>query len=267
VFSFYGGYNLLDFHSASVSQKFRAPYQIEIAWSNITEPRQVIQTSPTNIAVLNETAAWFYFWFAVFGNGTFITAVALPYRVTRVEPRNGTNTGKWYIVDAGRDGTLVYSKDEVRSDRYGWSVVQNAIVLAVNQSLVYDNHGVYTVILSLGNNVKPGLTKALSELDPYAGPAASSNFTVSFAVPGNATNLQAFPMFSRVWPNPDTNNFVVTWDRVGFETVTLSYSIQEEVQRYQDDLTWGPFWLALGIPILLTAILDWVKQPRNRSGG
>jgi len=254
---------LLDFYFVSVPPKFRAPYQTEIAWTNITEPRQVIQTFPTSIAVVNETAVWFYFWFAVFGNGTFITAIALPYRVTGSEPMNRTNTGKWYIVDAGQNGTLVYSKDEVRTDRYGWSVVQNAIVLGMNQSLVYDNHGVRTMVLSLGGYVTKGLENALSELDPYVGVVGSSNFTVSFAVPGKATNLQAFPMFSRTWPNPVANTFAVTWDRVGFETVTLSYTIEDEVQFYQSEYGWGSFCLALGIPIFLTPILDLAKEPRS----
>lgn len=67
--------------------------------------------------------------------------------------------------------------------------MQNVIVLAMNQSLVYDNHGVRTIVLSLGGYVTEGLENALSRLDPYAGVVGSSNFTVSFAVPGSATNL------------------------------------------------------------------------------
>jgi hypothetical protein len=256
----FGVRSLADYYFISAPSEFRAPYQIEIAWSNITEPRQVIQPFPAEIAVVNETAVWFLFWFNVFGNGTFVTAVALPYRVTGSAPMNGTNTGKWHIVDAGRDGTMIYSKDEVRNDRYGWSAVQNGIVLAMNQSLVYDNHGIRTVVLSLGTDIKWGLMKALSEVDRYAGPAGSSNFTVSFVIPGEATNLQAFPMFSRTWPNPVTNTFQVTWDRVGFETVTLSYAMQKEIQSYQGELGWGSFSLGLGIPTMLAPILDWSRK-------
>jgi uncharacterized protein Usg len=67
-------------------------------------------------------------------------------------------------------------------------------------------------------------------------------------------------MFSRTWPNPVANTFAVTWDRVGFETVTLSYTIEDEVQFYQSEYGWGSFCLALGIPTFLTAILDWAKK-------
>jgi hypothetical protein len=189
--------SLFDYYFISAPPEFRAPYQIEIAWGNITEPRQVIQTFPAQITVVSETAVWFLFWFAVSGNGTFVTAVALPYRVTGSASLNGTNTGKWHIVDAGQDGTLIYSKDEVRNDRYGWSTVRNGIILYMNQSLVYDNHGIRTAILSFGTGIKEGLMKALSEVDRRAGPVGSSNLTLSFVVPGEATNLQAFPMFSR----------------------------------------------------------------------
>jgi hypothetical protein len=57
--------------------------------------------------------------------------------------------------------------------------------------------------------------------------------------------------------------FEVDWDRIGWETVTLSYAIETEVQSYQDASGWGSFCLALGIPMLLTPINGWFEQSRS----
>jgi hypothetical protein len=214
------------------------------------------------IALVEENKILFHLYFTMESNGTFITAISLPFRVIESKAWNLTDTGTWYIRDLGQNGTLVYAKDTVET-HHGWGEANNGIVLALNQSLVHDNRGVQTATLSLGGSITEGLNDALDELRPRPGLVGAANYTVSFVIPGNATNLQAFPPYSRIRPKPEVNMFQVDWDRIGWETVTLSYAIETEVQSYQDALGWGSFCLALGIPMFLTPIIGWVEQSRS----
>jgi hypothetical protein len=84
-------------------------------------------------------------------------------------------------------------------------------------------------------------------------------------IPGEARNLQAFPSFNKIRPSPPANTLQIIWDKVGFETITLSYSIETEVQSYQDKLARGTFLLTLGIPILVTIAIDLLWWAPRRS--
>jgi hypothetical protein len=260
AFTIFGGWNLVDYYFMSAPSRFKAPFQTRIVWSNATGPQPAIQR-PTEIGVISENKLYFGFHFLLQGNGTFTTVVAVPFKVVRAESWNQSGAGTWYMKSIGEAGTIVYSINNVRSDAFTTAFVENSIVLTLNQSLVYNDRGVKTVTLSLGDYIPTGLRDGLSRERLDYGIMGGANYTISFVVPEEARDLESFPSFNEIIPHPVDHRIQVIWNVVGFKTVTLSYSIQDEVQSYLGKLAWGSFFLALGIPTLLTPILTWGEKP------
>jgi hypothetical protein len=246
----FGVWGVVDYYVVSAPSEFHLPYQIEVVWSNVTGPHRANQREPFEVSVFNGTTIYFGFHFKVQGNGTFTTVIALPYKVVGAQ----SGTGEWYMISVGENGTIVYSVSKVESTPSG--IIDSSIILVLNQTLRQDDRGVKTTTLSLGAYIPSGLKEELSTRGLNYTLVGGANYTISFIVPEDARNLQSFPTYNGIIPYQIDHRIQVIWNIVGFNTVTLSYSLEKEVQFYQDELARGSFSLGLGIPTMLAPILS-----------
>jgi len=182
--------------------------------------------------------------------GTETFAVLLPFNVTPL----GEDGWKVERHREGVGGTLVYKRINVAENSS--DIVAGGITLLLNQSIWCDYRGIYSAAINFGPGSADlqffmracGVSVSFMELARYR----------VFVEIASIINIQTIPS-SHIVLSP-RGNPAVLWEMQRLESITVSYTDLTEAEEYQRRLFSAGLCLGVGIPLILSGIVELSRE-------
>ena len=272
-FTTVGGVSLFSYTSNYHDNLGTVSTNILAGWSskNVTNPSLTMTMFPQNFS--NGTAQIILrlggFVFANSSEDDVFSFVS-PYFITSqsIEFDQSDLNGQWTVVNIENNASAVYYTIKLTDCSFipCSGSLNTAIALNFDNLLYRDAHGQYTVVVPFGEGESPWLIYHLPNYTSFLNDLSTQiqfrlYLTTGDTIVGSFPTITGEETYSYAGKGPAMQEFLL--GRLG-STLTVTYNNLQEVDASNSNLSFGLFFLGIGIPLLVSAPFEFYRDTKSR---